>query len=165
MIWEAHMVYDFRRVPAFVFGEDATFHAREDCVGDADARGARNQAVYWCSSAAAHMSCLRPCPTCATDLAVALTSAFGSIPSGDRARRPRPSLTLVRSATPAGSGERTEEDTPLPYGAPDDLEDVRFSARSRVDWGMAAYGQSPDEFLSESTDDDHEWRGGARYME
>lgn len=56
------------------------------------------------------------------------------------------------------------DDDALPYGAPTDLGDPRFGHRSQIEWGTFAHGISSEEFLSETTDDDHEWRGQDRYF-
>lgn len=68
-----------------------------------------------------------------------------------------------RAETEGGGDDNGE--SPVFYGAPDDLEDPRFSTRSSLDWGTASYGQDPDEFLGGPTDDDNDWRGGNQMYE
>jgi hypothetical protein len=53
---------------------------------------------------------------------------------------------------------------PMPYGAARSPDDTRPAHRSAGGWGTSSFGQDPDEFLSETTEDDHDWRGEDRYF-
>jgi hypothetical protein len=139
-----------RRV--FVDVSRERFHASSNCV---------NGIRHWCAAAAAYRSRLEPCPKCASGLVKELKAQLGSIPSGAKKGLALPRLQTIRG--------RAESDQPdlediyeFHYGAPDSLDDPRFSARSQLDWGTASFGQDPDEFLGGPTDDDNDWRGGSR---
>lgn len=57
-------------------------------------------------------------------------------------------------------------DVEVPYGPAGEPQDIRFSVHTTVDWGTYTYGQHPDEYLGEPTDDDHDWgRGPSRYLD
>jgi hypothetical protein len=56
------------------------------------------------------------------------------------------------------------DDRPMPYGAATGCDDTRLAHRSAAGWGTSSFGQDSDEFLSETTDDDHDWRGAGRYF-
>jgi hypothetical protein len=106
------------------------------------------------------MSSLEPCSACAEDLFALLRGRIGAIPSGDRRRRGLPAL---RPLLPESSADEVLPEHPdVPYGAPQDNDDVRFEVRSPADWGTRSFGQNPEEFLGEGTDDDNDWRGGNR---
>ena len=138
----------------FVDVEAGQFHAELECP---HARRVR----HWCAAVAAHRSYLHPCPHCAPNLVSELRSAVGSIPSGARK-----SLGLPRLQTLTGRGESEQsaddEAYDLHYGAPETLDDPRFSTRSLIGWGTASFGQDPSEYLGDPTDDDNDWRGGSR---
>ncbi len=117
-----------------------------------------------CSADSAHLSRLTPCRICAKDLSQALGQALGSIPSGERRKKSLPVLQARPGRVAdeeADSGSDPAQGHP-PYGEPGSLRDPRFANRSRLGWGTATFGQSPDEFLGESTDDDNDWRGRGR---
>lgn len=138
--------------PVFVDTKAETFHATLACAA---ARTAR----HWCAAASAHRSRLRPCTKCGTELGKELTKTLGSIPSGARRGMGLPRLMPLEGRA-EDAGPEADRDAATFYGAPEDLEDPRFSTRSSLDWGTASYGQDPDEFLGGPTDDDNDWRGG-----
>lgn len=138
-----------------------TFHASKTSQS---ASGAE----HWCAGAAAYRSRLQPCSACASGHMRAFSVALGRLRSGTRKSLGLPHLWLVegrfdhRDVDPAD----TVADADVPYGAPDDQGDPRFAAQSSVGWGTASYGQDPDEYLGDATDDDNDWRGGgARYLD
>jgi hypothetical protein len=110
-----------------------------------------------CLSDDAHASALNPCPECAAGISEELRLHHGVIASGERRRRGRPRLVPI---SPAMSGDEEASEGGVPYGAPQDEGDIRFSNHSAADWGTASYGQNPAEYLAEFTDDDNDWRGG-----
>jgi hypothetical protein len=130
------------------------FHVKADCK---DARLTR----HWCAAAAAHRSRLEPCVKCASGLAKELRSTLGSIPSGAKKGLALPRLQTIRGRA-EGDQSDDDQDYELYYGAPDSLDDPRFSTRSQLDWGTASFGQDPDEFLGGPTNDDNDWRGSNR---
>lgn len=157
------MVYVFR-------GEEA-FHTVRDCsAGRRSIRG-RYLATETCSAVTAYRSRLSPCSACTKALIEELRAELGSVPSGERRRLPMPRLRSIAPDMPSSkTGQRgtpfeTASDPDLPYGAPTDADDLRFSNQSRAGWGIASYGQNHDEYLGESTDDDNDWRGGSRYLD
>lgn len=93
-----------------------------------------------------------------------MNAALGSIPSGDRRRLPMPRLTSVLAYV--FNGEEPEKSgAGQGAGLAQEADDFRFSVRNGAGWGTANFGQSADEFLSETTDDDHDWRGAGRYYD
>lgn len=147
-----------RRV--FVTGDTNRFHASFNCVR---VQAASASGVRWCEALAAYASCLEPCKACAEELFSHLRAIAGAVPSGERRRRGLPALKPLLPET--SPDELRLDDPHLPYGAPRDNDDLRFSVRSQVGWGTNSYGQNPEEFLAEGTDDDNDWRGGARFMD
>lgn len=134
------------------------FHATLSCERAQRAR-------TWCGASAAHRSRLRPCRCCASELGRELAVRLGSIPSGARRSLGLPKLHPIKGRSETGESSESGGEVDVFYGAPESLDDPRFNARSVVDWGTAAYGQDPDEFLGDLTDDDNDWRGGgSRYM-
>lgn len=168
------MALDLAATVVYVLGDGTTYHLDQQCRRGLTDRTGGGAGISACSAGAAHRSCLRPCPTCATDLAKVLTQTLGAIPSGERRRRSRPTLQPLRGTAPAldargsrftarSGGTVVEADTP--YGAPIAADDLRFANQSNAGWGTASYGQNVDEFLGEGTDDDNDWRGASRYMD
>ena len=143
-----------------------TYHATTKCPR-------AKHASFLCDSVGAHFSPLQPCSKCATELAQALAIAYGVVTLAERARRGLPMFTPSRAnGKPRTSGtkkqrtsrrsSRKKTDT---YGSPTTNDDARFTHKSRLEIGMAAYRQNSNEFLAEPTDDDHDWRGGASMFE
>lgn len=127
-----------------------------------------------CRASQAYLSCLTACPECASELSGILKARLGAIPSGERKRRSYPRLQPVSSAAPSATpvevtmtdfSEADLAPARAPYGSPASADDVRFDNATHMGWGAAAYGQNHDEFLGENTDDDNDWRGGARYLD
>ena len=142
----------------FVDAKAEVFHASLSCTQASRAR-------HWCAAASAHKSRLKPCPACGVQLGRELSSTLGSIPSGARRSLGLPRLIPIEGRAETEGGGDDNGESPVFYGAPDDLEDPRFSTRSSLDWGTASYGQDPDEFLGGPTDDDNDWRGGNHMYE
>ena len=156
----------------FVLQGSECYHADPDCESLRPPRGddELGGSVGWCLASAAHRSCLRPCSSCATALGAELKAFWGSIPSGERHRLGLPSLhPSPHHPLPASSGLNAaidvDPEAAAPYGPAEDLDDPRFVARTSAGWGMAAYGQDPDEFLGSTIDDDHDWRSASRYLD
>jgi len=139
----------------FVDAKAEVFHASLGCRQAARAR-------HWCAAASAHRSRLAPCRGCGVELGRELAKTLGNIPSGARRGLGLPRLMPIEGRAENEGGSSGERESQVPYGAPDDLEDPRFSTRSSLDWGTASYGQDPNEFLGGPTDDDNDWRGGNR---
>jgi hypothetical protein len=67
---------------------------------------------------------------------------------------------------PNADADAVRDGLQVPYGEPDGPDDVRFSVHSAAGWGTNAYGQNPDEFLGEPTEDDNDWiRGSSRFLD
>lgn len=149
-----------------MFGDDDRYHYDRACPSAGQGNLLRQGGLRACQAGAAHRSCLRPCQECASDIAQILRIVIGPVTSGEKARLPLPPLRWVRPSSEQDRGPASgHEDYVGPYGAPSTPDDPRFVSRSGTGWGTGAFGQHPDEFLGESTDDDHDWRGGDRYME
>jgi len=81
------------------------------------------------------------------------------IPSGARKGLGLPKLNPIPDASE--SVQFVDDAAAAPFcGALESLDDPRITNRSTADWGTAAYGQDPDEFLGVPADDDNDWRGG-----
>lgn len=135
------------------------FHVDPDCSALIKHR---QFGIGRCSGKEAHFSTLSACTACTGDVAEQLRRRHGVMASGERHKRGRPRLFTV---VPASTTVNEEDDeASVPYGAPDDVDDLRFSNPSLADWGTASFRQNVDEFLSEDTDDDNDWRGGGRRL-
>ncbi|MEU5841565.1 hypothetical protein [Rhodococcus sp. NPDC047139] len=158
------------RRQVFVIRGSGVFHASARC------RDGRN-ATHRCMAADAYRSHLSPCPRCSTSLARELGRYIDRTRTGSGAAQPlrlvrigkktSPSDTALRrqnqkSRSKGTPGRRTgsRQDGSIPYGAPSNIDDIRFSHRTAAEWGTSSYGQHPEEFLGSPTEDDHDWRGG-----
>lgn len=119
----------------------------------------------------AHRSRLMACTSCSADLAETMLRVLGVVDESLRRRMP----AMRPADSRAGKEIRTardEDDVPvretgsMPFGAPNRPNDPRFVVRSAADWGTSAHSMNSDEFLSETTEDDHDWRDEAtRYLD
>ena len=171
---EAHGA--MRVVDVFATLSGPTYHRSKRCPDllqellTVDARRARLECL------AAHGSALTPCARCTGDLATEMDETFGMASARQRRSIGIPVAQMMqepldRDGTGACLGQNGEDDSdPEPrataYGAPVRPDDPRFSNRSAADWGTSYFAGSPEEFLGEPTEDDHDWRNpGQTYLE
>lgn len=112
----------------------------------------------WCPATAAHRSCLQPCSRCGAELARELSLVLGRIPSGERTRLPLPQLHAHHGYAFDGA-DREPGTAAGGAGLAQGPGEPRLTTRGGSEWGVANYRQDVEEFLGESTNDDHDWRG------
>lgn len=130
-----------------------TFHAALTCP---EVQRSQEDGISWCLALDAHFSRLRPCSVCGAELSASLKAHWGSSASGEKASRGLPDM---RTLAPAAAGDADPAELAVPYGPAVDLDDPRFSNSSALGWGTSNFGQDPDEYLGNPTEDDNDWRG------
>lgn len=135
------------------------FHASLNCD---DLRRCQEEGVSWCSAREAHLSRLQPCSCCTAELLAQLKVVVGSPTSGEKRSRGLPNLRTLIAASMHSDGTSEHEAQGAPYGAAEDLDDPRFNNASALGWGTHTYGQDPQEYLGNPTEDDNDWRGMGR---
>lgn len=129
------------------------FHATLACP---EVQGSRDDGIAWCLGRDAHFSRLRACGVCGVELLASLKAQWGALASGEKAARGLPDM---QSWAPAAARDADVADPDVPYGPAVDLDDPRFSNASALGWGTSTFGQDPNEYLGNATDDDNDWRG------
>lgn len=154
-----------RLVDVVVNSERNTYHVDSGCSDlDEDSEPIGRRWLARCDDA--HRSSLAPCSTCAASLAHTVERVLGPVDQNQRRRLPgmRRSPSVLTNEPVAVEGDFDEVHTdkdPVRFGAPTRPDDPRFTVHNSVDWGTASYSVNSEEFLSETTDDDHDWRDAA----
>jgi hypothetical protein len=115
----------------------------------------------------------RACGACASEFGSALTELLPQVSSPERFD---PQAIPLREIDTEDAQEDAQEDARedaqeddsgrVPYGSPEDPDDIRFNVSSAVGWGTASFGHNPTESLGEPTEDDHDWiRGPNRFLD